>query len=392
MKRILTLLLSIIMICNVPITVTASAVNKDEMPKELYVATEAETTEVDNRAIEYLYKAKIMLAADPSIIGFTEFELNNALLGNSFTLYTFNESGQFVPSSTQVYPIFCENEIVGIMEIYYNSVNSEYYYTLGRAYADNLNKLRYGSNVDLEKILFIGQVADKLFITDGENVDIILDMPMEQMPTVSVSELEEICANILVDENVGYAIICEPTSSNIMVTQNAVPYASIKDTRSLEVPHVEQTGVCGVAAWAAVLNYRFGTSYTNDSLALEMANGYTNGTKIAVPTMKDYKDFANDKYNANCVYTTPPSLSTVLNAIADKKPIMGYWESGTGSNFSTHAILIVGFSYLNSVPADDYYIVKNPWYTYTQWISVTDPNSVVYVNGTRTWNLKSVVY
>ena len=92
------------------------------------------------------------------------------------------------------------------------------------------------------------------------------------------------------------------------------------------------------------------------------------------------------------MYTTPPSFTTVLNTIADKKPIMGYWESGSGTNFSTHAILITGFSYLNSVPADRYYIVKNPWYTYTQWISVTDPDSVTYVNGTRTWSLKSAVY
>ena len=45
----------------------------------------------------------------------------------------------------------------------------------------------------------------------------------------------------------------------MFTTQNIMPFASIKDTRSLDVPHVEQTGVCGVAAWAAVLNYRFGT-------------------------------------------------------------------------------------------------------------------------------------
>nr|WP_300839061.1 C39 family peptidase [uncultured Acetatifactor sp.] len=277
------------------------------------------------------------------------------------------------------------------MEIYYNSTDSEYYYTLGRAYADELNKLRYSSNVDFENIVFIGQVADKLFVTDGKNVDVILEMPVEKMPTVSVSELEEICTNLTVDESTDYAVICEPELDNVFTTQNIMPLVSIKDTRSLDVPHVEQTGVCGVAAWAAVLNYRFGTSYTNDSLALEMANGYTNG-KYNAPNMGDYKNFANDKYDADCVYTTPPSFTTVLNTIADKKPIMGYWESGSGTNFSTHAILITGFSYLNSVPADRYYIVKNPWYTYTQWISVTDPDSVTYVNGTRTWSLKSAVY
>ncbi|MCI9221534.1 MAG: hypothetical protein HFH94_17825 [Lachnospiraceae bacterium] len=391
MKKIFALFLSIIMVYNIPTTVKASTVTNEQGSKELYVASSAESMEVDKLAIEYLSKAKIMLASDSLTIGFTEYELKNALLGNPFSIYAFNEKGQFVPSNTKVYPIFCGNQIVGIMEIYYNSTDSEYYYTLGRAYADELNKLRYSSNVDFENIVFIGQVADKLFVTDGKNVDVILEMPVEKMPTVSVSELEEICTNLTVDESTDYAVICEPELDNVFTTQNIMPLVSIKDTRSLDVPHVEQTGVCGVAAWAAVLNYRFGTSYTNDSLALEMANGYTNG-KYNAPNMGDYKNFANDKYDADCVYTTPPSFTTVLNTIADKKPIMGYWESGSGTNFSTHAILITGFSYLNSVPADRYYIVKNPWYTYTQWISVTDPDSVTYVNGTRTWSLKSAVY
>ncbi|WP_300714796.1 hypothetical protein [uncultured Acetatifactor sp.] len=108
--------------------------------------------------------------------------------------------------------------------------------------------------------------------------------------------------------------------------------------------------------------------------------------------MKDYRDFANDKYNAGCVYVVPPSLLSVKTIISNNKPIMGYWESGTGSDFKTHAILITGYSYKGTVPAEDYYIVRNPWYTYAQWIGVTDSSSVVYVNGSRTWKLKSVVY
>ena len=106
-------------------------------------------------------------------------------------------------------------QIEEVMEIYYNSTDSEYYYTLGRAYADELNKLRYSSNVDFENIVFIGQVADKLFVTDGKNVDVILEMPVEKMPTVSVSELEEICTNLTVDESTDYAVICEPELDNV---------------------------------------------------------------------------------------------------------------------------------------------------------------------------------
>lgn len=64
-----------------------------------------ESIEVDKLAIEYLSKAKIMLASDSLTIGFSEYELKNALLGNPFSLYTFNEKGQFVPSNTKVYPI-----------------------------------------------------------------------------------------------------------------------------------------------------------------------------------------------------------------------------------------------------------------------------------------------
>lgn len=393
MKRIFVLLLAIILIYNAPVTATASETTSNGVPKELHVATIMESTEVDNLAKEYLYQAKIMLAANSSVRGFSEFELANASLGKPFSIYVLNESKQFVPSNTWVYPIFCENDIVGVMEVCYNSTKSKYFYTLGRAYADNLNRIRYSGNVDAGSILFVGQVADKLFITDGINIDVLSDMPTEQMATITTFELEDICAN-LETESFDYAVICETEVEVISAIPDAVPFASIVDTLNLDVPYVEQTGICGVAAWASVLNYRFGTSYTNDSLALEMADSYTNGNAdgVIAPTMKDYRDFANDKYNAGCVYVVPPSLLSVKTIISNNKPIMGYWESGTGSDFKTHAILITGYSYKGTVPAEDYYIVRNPWYTYAQWIGVTDSSSVVYVNGSRTWKLKSVVY
>lgn len=59
MKRIFTFLLSIILLCNLHVTATASATVKNEVSKEaFYGATVAESTEVDTLAIEYLYKAR----------------------------------------------------------------------------------------------------------------------------------------------------------------------------------------------------------------------------------------------------------------------------------------------------------------------------------------------
>lgn len=105
-------------------------------------------------------------------------------------------------------------------------------------------------------------------------------MPVDQIASVSSVDIESVCDVLAQNVRASFSAINEvntqsdqvmPESSQASVTPRSMP-------NPLPVPHVAQTGVCGVAAWAAVLNYRFGTSYTNATLATAMADDYSNGT------------------------------------------------------------------------------------------------------------------
>jgi hypothetical protein len=154
----------------------------------------------------------------------------------------------------------------------------------------------------------------------------------------------------------------------------------------LPVPHVAQTGNCGVAAWAAVLNYRFSRSYSNATLATAMFNqGYISST-TATPTMQSYANYANANYSAGASVTSGvPSSTTVINSIGNSRPIMGNWESPnpSGSGKDNHAIIIVGYF---SAAGNMTYTLKNPWYNYTQVISANVSNPV-YSDAGYTWTI-----
>ena len=258
-------------------------------------------------------------------------------------------------------------------------------------YAEDLNEIRYESTVNTNANLVIGRMADKLFITDGSKVDIIYNMPIDQATTISTNEIKNVCSALTKNTSASfseiYTISIQPgqfvsESSQAGVTPRLLP-------NPLPVPHVTQTDVCGVAAWAAVLNYRFGTSYTNASLATAMATNYTNGTS-GIPNMDDYKNYANDVHNAGCVRANSLSFSTMKSKINSGRPIMGSWYSGSGSDKSWHAIIITG--YVQNSTSNYTYVLKNPWYTNTQTITVTSASSVVYADAGYTWNLSQSVY
>ena len=304
MKRFFSLFLAIILICSMSVTAFADAVDSADSvsPAKLHVAREAGSDTVDMLAAEHLSTMKLQFAANPSALGFGADELSCALLGNAFTLYVFDTSGRIVSDDTLAYPVIYNDEIIAVLEVYYDNTTDAYYYTFGKAYAENLNELRYESDVNTNANLIIGRVADKLFITDGSNVDVIYEMPVDQIASVSSVDIESVCDVLAQNVRASFSAINEvntqsdqvmPESSQASVTPRSMP-------NPLPVPHVAQTGVCGVAAWAAVLNYRFGTSYTNATLATAMADDYSNGTG-GIPNMDDYRDYANDVHDAGCV-------------------------------------------------------------------------------------------
>ena len=393
MKRFFSLFLSIILICSMSVTAFADSVDSADSvsPAKLHVAREAGSDTVDMLAAEHLSTMKLQFAANPSALGFGADELSCALLGNAFTLYVFDTSGRIVSDDTLAYPVIYNDEIIAVLEVYYDNTTDAYYYTFGKAYAENLNELRYESDVNTNANLIIGRVADKLFITDGSNVDVIYEMPVDQIASVSSVDIESVCDVLAQNVRASFSAINEvntqsdqvmPESSQASVTPRSMP-------NPLPVPHVAQTGVCGVAAWAAVLNYRFGTSYTNATLATAMADDYSNGTG-GIPNMDDYRDYANDVHDAGCVRANSLSFSTMKSSINNGKPIMGSWYSGSGTDKTWHAIIITG--YVQNSTSNYTYVLKNPWYDYTQTITVTSASSVVYADAGYTWNLSQSVY
>ncbi|MCQ2523038.1 MAG: hypothetical protein MJ123_01750 [Lachnospiraceae bacterium] len=137
------------------------------------------------------------------------------------------------------------------------------------------------------------------------------------------------------------------------------------------------------------MNYRFGAKYTEESLTTSMKKKYMNGDG-GIPNMEDYKNFTNSLYNAGVdVYSSLP-FSSLKKAINAKKPVMGSWYSGKGSNKEWHAIIIAG--YIENSKSNYTYYLRNPWYDYVQTITVTNAKAVVYKDSGYTWNLSQNVY
>ena len=132
-----------------------------ELPTKVVV-----TQIIDNTALNE--KTVVPQATAPTTpISITK---SNFFDGRYFEEYVFDTSGRIVSDDTLAYPVIYNDEIIAVLEVYYDNTTDAYYYTFGKAYAENLNELRYESDVNTNANLIIGRVADKLFITDGKNL------------------------------------------------------------------------------------------------------------------------------------------------------------------------------------------------------------------------------
>lgn len=76
-------------------------------------------------------------------------------------------------------PLIYNNNIVGIIVVYHDKHTNEYYYSLRKQYADQLNDLRNSSLLNTTDGIVIGRLGDKLFATDGSEVEILIDFPAD---------------------------------------------------------------------------------------------------------------------------------------------------------------------------------------------------------------------
>jgi len=134
---------------------------------------------VTERAIEYVTQQLSGIKEGPSVfyepLGFTESEITDSLLGNPFTIYIFDDTGQFSVNNTDtfVFPMLLDGDIIGIMEAAYlpdSGYDSGFSFTFGKSYSDELNSL---SDQYKDDSLIIGNLNTRLlFATNGESVTV----------------------------------------------------------------------------------------------------------------------------------------------------------------------------------------------------------------------------
>lgn len=392
MKRIVSLFLAVMMLLCVSV-VPAFAVENDETSSYRISTTCSE--DISFLVSQHLRTLQKQIGSSCTSIGFDPIVFMNMTASSPFTVYTFDKHGEVISDDVYMSLLMYSGEVVGTIGVYYDSASDSYQYSLGTNYADEMNSLLKETALEVSEGIIIGRLGDKLFATDGSKAEILFEYPMLVGGAALAKEVcvDDLCS--IIKKN-AVATFCELTVDNdvgvardrCMANEAAQPRLT---PNPIPILHVNQTGLCGAAAWASVLNYRFSTNYTNYSLEMSMLNGgYANGTD-GDPCMTDYRDYANDQHNAGCVYiSSPPSFSTVITAIGSVKPIMGSWYSGSGSDKVYHAIVITGYV-CNSWNSYTYY-VKNPWYQNATTITISSSSNVVYVDGPYTWNLLDSVY
>ena len=357
-------------------------------------------TDVTPVAIEYLISIKEALYYTSEHFGFTQDELLALQLGNPFTIYLFDKELNLSVNDVFIFPILLSENIVGILEVWYDAITGEYLFTFGKSYSEGLNSLRYQRALGSMGGLAICSMGSKLFATNGNSTAIFFDR--DYTLTENTNDLIRNSASFFM--NMAEADYVDATKSIDEARLVTIPTPITSETRAsnpIPIPYVAQQNVCGVAAWASVLNYRFATSYSDPSLESVMKYyGYWNytdpddGTKR--PTMPDYRNFTNFYYSAGVVYiSSPPSFTTVKSAINAVKPIMGNWstpDSSRKSGKNYHAIVIVGYYENTSNASLNYYHVRNPWYSYSQVTNYLSGSSVTYTDKTTTWTLLDAVY
>ena len=248
--------------------------------------------------------------------------------------------------------------------------------------------------------------GDILFASNGENVVVICDRRLEDPENqlrrdVSESEMNYLAFSVASRTQLEFADVALPAA--VSFSDEMLYISSISDTsaamrasnfRLLPVRHVPQTGGCGVAAWAAVLNFRFlHANYTGDSLARAMfMEGFIPNVNT-LPNMAQFRDYANHFHLANTVLAfSPINITQVRSTIDSWRPIMGSWIRTRGN--ALHAINIIGYE---AVPGSNFtfYFILNPWpstpHPQTITVNHSNPTHVVHMHGADVWVLSQSV-
>ena len=159
-------------------------------------ALEGEMNAVLIHADQYLEEARMQLVSSCNILGFDRETFLNMTVGKPIRIYTFDGFGDVLSDDVYSCPLFYQDNIVGIIGVYYDLADQQYHYSLGKMYADKLNEIWHSDTLSYSEGFIIGQLYDKLFITDGKEVEVIFDEEGEHTRSISVEELKELCPHI----------------------------------------------------------------------------------------------------------------------------------------------------------------------------------------------------
>lgn len=419
-KKIFCLFLVAVFVLSTLFTAGASNLGRDFIGEE-FVELYNRTGQMRLAVMDFTHEAvlhstqnlslqKQVVMNMPEEFGFTQSEVYNMQLGTPFSIYVFDDSRVQIDTGVLIFPVVYNGNIIGILETMYDDALGERFFSFGRSYADELNALQQTRYANRDFVIV--NYGDVLFASNGENVIVISDRRFDDSEDqlhciVSEDEINYLAFSVISRAHLEFADVTLPavvSFSEVIpdidsISDMASPMNS-SNFRLLDVRHVPQnrTGVCGVASWASILNFRFFTNYCNTSLAVAMQNAGIIATEHSTPGMHNYRDYANRLYNANAVFTLSPfSITQVRSLIDSRRPIMGNWRQhdNAGNYMGNHSLNIIGYE----VPFGAnvaFYFVRNPWGSTPHIQSLTvnhsNPTRVVHMHEGISWTLRESVH
>ena len=119
-------------------------------------------------------------------------DLKGYKIGMPFSIFVFDRQGQLLPNETIIAcPIIINDDYVGRVVVKYNETEqkNEFEY-----YKDTLLPDIQKGTVDTEKVLAVGQIGSKTFVTDGSNLDIIVESDTPAPDEVTNNEIKAMAA------------------------------------------------------------------------------------------------------------------------------------------------------------------------------------------------------
>ena len=138
--------------------------------------------------------------------GFSIKELIGYEIGNVFSVFAFDADGQLLPESTvMVCPITVDQKYIGKAVVTYDESTNRMSKELHK---DTLLADIAGGTVDTQKILTLGKLGSKTFVTDGVNLDILAADETPHPDDLSDSELKALAATFKAAAGETYNYVC----------------------------------------------------------------------------------------------------------------------------------------------------------------------------------------